>query len=346
MKKILITGMAGFIGFHLAKLLQKSDYQIVGIDNLNDYYDPNLKLARLKELGLNTESIDYNKVIDSDNITFIKLDLTDLPNLTLLFEKHQFDYVVNLAAQAGVRYSIKNPQSYVDSNITGFLNILECCRACPVTHLVFASSSSVYGMSKQIPYHEDHVADHPLSMYAATKKANEMMAHTYANLFEVPCTGLRFFTVYGPYGRPDMAPMIFTKAIQEERTIEVFNNGEMHRDFTYVDDIVESMQLLIPKPPAKNNLNFDEKKPKTSVSKAPYQLFNIGNSQPVALMNFIHEIERNLGKKAKIEFKPMQQGDVKATYANIEKLESYLNFKPKTSIEKGVKQLIGHLLKA
>ena len=343
-KKVLITGMAGFIGHHLAKLLLKSDYEVVGLDNINDYYDQNLKLARLKDLGIDTDKIEYNKIINIDGVSFIKLDLIDLENLKKLFEDQQFEYVVNLAAQAGVRYSLINPHSYVDSNITGFLNILECCRAFPVAHLVFASSSSVYGLSEAIPFHEDSSTDHPLAMYAASKKANEMMAHSYANLFDVPCTGLRFFTVYGPWGRPDMALHIFTKAILEDKEFEVFNYGDMSRDFTYVGDIVESVKRLLPKAPKANHPMFDPEHPVASKSTQPYQIFNIGNNSPVALMDYVKAIEDTLGKRGKIVFKPMQPGDVKSTYANVESLFNYINFKPQTSINEGIKAFIDNYL--
>ncbi len=340
MKKVLITGMAGFIGHHLAKLLVKSNYEVVGLDNINDYYDPQLKYARLKDLGFETDAIEYNKLQKLAGISFIKLDLTDLPLLKNLFKEQQFDYVVNLAAQAGVRYSLENPHAYVDSNITGFLNILESCRVFPVEHLLFASSSSVYGLSEEIPFQEDNCTDHPLAMYAASKKANEMMAHSYANLYNIPSTGLRFFTVYGPWGRPDMALHIFTKAIIENKEFEVFNNGNMSRDFTYVGDIVESVKRLLPLAPKENNPEFNPKKPTSSKSTKPYQLFNIGNNSPVALMDFITAIEKALGKKGKMVFKPMQPGDVQSTYANVESLFNYINFKPETNLEEGINAFV------
>ncbi|SDW75600.1 UDP-glucuronate 4-epimerase [Lutibacter oricola] len=346
MKKVLVTGMAGFIGFHLAKLLLKNNYEVVGLDNINDYYDPNLKFARLENLGFDTSKIEYNKLLKAGKCSFIKLDLTDLDTIKALFEKEQFDYVVNLAAQAGVRYSLENPHSYVDSNITGFLNILESCRAYPVEHLVFASSSSVYGLSEEVPFHEDNSTDHPLAMYAASKKANEMMAHSYANLYNIPSTGLRFFTVYGPYGRPDMALHIFTKAMVEDREFEVFNNGDMSRDFTYVADIVESIKRLIPLAPKENNPEFDPKKPTPSKSTKAYQIFNIGNNSPVALMDFVLQIEKALGKKGKIKFKPMQLGDVQSTYANVESLFDYIGFKPETKLEDGVKEFVNQYLES
>jgi len=343
-KKILVTGMAGFIGHHLTKLLVKNNYTVVGLDNINDYYDPNLKLARLTDLGFDTSEIAYNKLLEIENTSFIKLDLTDLENMKKLFKEQQFNYVVNLAAQAGVRYSLKNPHSYVDSNITGFLNILESCRAYPVEHLIFASSSSVYGLSEEIPFHEDNCTDHPLAMYAASKKANEMMAHSYANLYQIPSTGLRFFTVYGPWGRPDMALHIFTKAMVEDTAFEVFNNGDMSRDFTYVGDIVESIKRLIPLAPKENNPAFNPKKPTPSKSSKAYQIFNIGNNSPVALMDFVKAVEKALDKKGKIIFKPMQPGDVQSTYANVESLFDYINFKPETKLEDGVKAFVAKYL--
>lgn len=336
MKRVLVTGMAGFIGYHLSKLLKKEGYEVVGIDNLNDYYDPTLKLTRLENLGINTDTIEYNKPLVSDNCTFYKVDLTDLKNLKSLFERYKFEVVIHLAAQAGVRYSIVNPQAYVDSNITGFLNVLESCKAFPVKHLIFASSSSVYGLSEDFPFKEDNSTDHPISMYAATKKSNEMMAHSYANLYSIPCTGLRFFTVYGPLGRPDMAYYIFTKAMLEGKEFEVFNQGQMSRDFTYVDDIVESIKRLMPLPPKKNNPAFDIKKPTSSKSTDPYQIFNIGNNKPVALMDYIDAIEKAVGVKGKINLKPMQSGDVVATYADVSSLFEYIDFKPTTSVEDGI----------
>ncbi len=340
---VLVTGAAGFIGHHLSKLLIKEGYKVVGLDNINDYYDPNLKLARLKDMNIDTSDIQYNKEIEGD-ITFVKLDLTDKDKIKDLFEKYRFDYVVNLAAQAGVRYSLINPHSYVDSNITGFLNILEACRAFPVKHLVFASSSSVYGLNQNIPFKTSDHTDHPLAMYAASKKANEMMGHSYAQLFDIPCTGLRFFTVYGPWGRPDMALHIFTKAIVEDKEFEVFNFGEMSRDFTYVLDIVESVKRLIPLPPKPNNPKYDPKHPNPAVSSAPYQIFNIGNNSPVALMDYVHAVEKALGKKGKIVYKEIQPGDVPSTYADVQSLFEYINFKPSTTIEEGIQVFVDKYL--
>ena len=344
MKKVLVTGAAGFIGYHLSKLLAANQYEVVGIDNINDYYDPDLKLARLHDLGIDTSQLASGKPLHG-TITFVKLDLRNNEDVLQLFKKEQFNYVVNLAAQAGVRYSLENPQSYVDNNITGFLNILEACRRYPVEHLVFASSSSVYGLSEEIPFSVNSHTDHPLAMYAASKKANEMMAHSYAHLFGIPSTGLRFFTVYGPWGRPDMALHIFTKAIVEDKEFEVFNYGNMSRDFTYVADIVESIKRLLPKPPKEGNPEFDPKKPNPSVSSAPYQIFNIGNNSPVALMDYVHAVEKALNKKGKIIFKPMQPGDVPSTYADVQSLFDYINFKPSTTIEEGVKAFVDQYLK-
>ncbi len=343
MKKVLVTGAAGFIGHHLSKLLIKNGYNVVGIDNINDYYDQNLKLARLEDLDIDISKIEENKPLKG-SITFIKLDIRNASDIMQLFKKERFDYVVNLAAQAGVRYSLENPQSYIDNNITGFLNILEGCRNYPVKHLVYASSSSVYGLSEEIPFSTSSHTDHPLAMYAASKKANEMMAHSYAHLFRIPSTGLRFFTVYGPWGRPDMALHIFTKAIVEDKEFEVFNHGNMSRDFTYVDDIVESVKRLIPKPPQSNNPAFNPKKPNPSMSTAPYQLFNVGNNSPVALMDYVQAVEKALDKKGKIVYKPMQPGDVSATYANVESLFDYIDFKPSTTIEEGIQVFVDKYL--
>ncbi len=343
MKKILVTGAAGFIGFHLSHKLADAGYEVVGIDNINDYYDPNLKLARLENLGIDTGKISYNQPVEG-KIKFIKLDLADKDNILNLFKNEAFDYVVNLAAQAGVRYSLVNPHAYVDSNITGFLNILEGCRHYPVEHLVYASSSSVYGLSKEIPFKTSSHTDHPLAMYAASKKANEMMAHSYAYLYKIPATGLRFFTVYGPWGRPDMALYIFTKAIVEDKEFNVFNHGDMSRDFTYIDDIVESIKRLIPKPPKANHPDFDPAKPNPAISSAPYQLFNIGNNSPVALMDFVRAIEKVLGKKGKIVYKGMQPGDVQSTYADVQSLYDYIDFKPSTPIEEGIRKFVEQYL--
>ncbi len=343
MNKVLVTGAAGFIGFHLSRLLIKNGFQVVGIDNINNYYDPNLKLIRLQELGIDTDRIVENTPIDGA-IRFLKIDLQNKAQILDLFKTEKFDYVINLAAQAGVRYSLENPQAYVDSNITGFLNILEACRAYPVKHLIYASSSSVYGLSEQIPFSVDNHTDHPIAMYAASKKANEMMAHSYAHLFNIPCTGLRFFTVYGPWGRPDMALHIFTKAIVEDKEFSVYNFGDMSRDFTYVEDIVESIRRLIPLAPKVGNPQFKATEPNPSISSAPYQLFNIGNNSPVALMDFVHAVEDALGKKGKIKFEPIQDGDVPRTYADVQSLFEYIEFKPATDIKDGVKAFVDRYL--
>ena len=327
-EKVLITGAAGFIGFHLADRLGREGYHVVGIDNLNDYYDVKLKKDRLTILQENHSSF-----------TFQKAELEDKLAIDQLFEEHHFDYVVNLAAQAGVRYSLENPYAYTQSNVTGFLNILEACRHFPVKHLLYASSSSVYGANTQMPFSVHHNVDHPVSLYAATKKANELMAHTYSHLYGTPTTGLRFFTVYGPYGRPDMALFLFTKAILEDRPIDVYNYGNMKRDFTYVDDIVEGIKRLLPNV-AQSNPDWNGDDPDSATSFAPYKVYNIGNNQPVKLLDFIEEIEKNLGKKAEKNLMPIQDGDVPATYADVEDLMNDVGFKPKTSIQEGIKNFV------
>ena len=325
----LVTGAAGFIGFHLSKRLIADGERVIGFDNLNDYYDPYLKEARLEIL----------KTIKKDSFIFIKANLEDNNILNNTFLKYKPNYVINLAAQAGVRYSLKNPTSYINSNIQGFINILEGCRNHKVEHLVYASSSSVYGGNKKMPFSESHNVDHPISIYAASKKANELMAHSYSHLFNLPTTGLRFFTVYGPWGRPDMALFLFTKSIIENKAIKIFNNGKMTRDFTYVDDIVESIQRVIKKPPQKNLL-FDFNISSPAESWAPYRIFNIGNSNPTPLMNFIDALENELGIKAKKEFLPMQLGDVQSTSADTNLLEEWINYKPNTSIKKGISEFV------
>lgn len=330
-KKILITGTAGFIGFHLARRLLEEGCQIVGMDNINDYYDVRLKYARLKETGIEQNEIEYGKPIQSkiyEKYRFIKLNLEDRPALENLFTTEKFDVVCNLAAQAGVRYSIENPYAYIESNIAGFMNVLECCRRHTIQHLVYASSSSVYGNSEKVPFSEDDRVDYPVSLYAATKKANELMAHTYSHLYQLPTTGLRFFTVYGPWGRPDMAPMLFAKAITEGKTIKVFNNGDLSRDFTYIDDIIEGVVRVIDSVPTK-----DEKHPY-------YRIFNIGNSQPAPLMDFIRTMEDAIGKKAILEMYPMQKGDVKVTYADTTALYEKVLYKPSTMLKEGVRRFI------
>jgi len=393
MNKILITGTAGFIGFHLANALLNQGHTIVGLDNINDYYDVNLKLNRLKEAGVwiknentpqsahytgpsnehstqnpkpktqntkpktqnpepstqNTEHKTQNPEHRTQNTeprtqnpkpyTFHKIDLADRDALMALFEKERFDAVIHLAAQAGVRYSLTHPQAYVDANITGFLNILEACRAHPVKHLVYASSSSVYGKNTDMPFSVNDNVDHPVSLYAASKKSNELMAHTYSHLFGIPATGLRFFTVYGPWGRPDMALFLFTKAILEDKPIQVFNQGEMMRDFTYVDDIVEGIIRVLARP-AKPNPDWDGARPDPGSSDVPHRTYNIGHGSPVKLMDFIEALEKALGKTAQKELLPMQAGDVPATWADTATLEHDTAYKPETPIEVGIARFV------
>ena len=340
--KILVTGTAGFIGFHLAKRLLERGDEVIGLDSINDYYDVNLKLGRLNICGIDTQQIEYNKLVSSikyPKYRFIKLSLEDKENINKLFAGEKFDKVCNLAAQAGVRYSLTNPDVYINSNITGFLNILEACRFHPVKHLAYASSSSVYGLNEEQPFSTHQNVDHPISLYATSKKANELMAHTYSYLFNIPTTGLRFFTVYGPWGRPDMALFLFTKAILEGKPIDIFNKGEMKRDFTYIDDIVEGIIRVIDNPPA-GDKNWNGKKPESSSSKAPYKIYNIGNSNPVRLMDFIEAIEKELGSVAKKNLLPMQPGDVPSTWADVTDLSEQLNYKPDTSVQTGIKNFI------
>lgn len=324
-KNVLVTGGAGFIGFHLSKLLLNNGYRVTGIDNMNDYYDINLKEGRL------------NILLKYKEYSFFKVDLKDKESIDQLFKQNKFDYVINLAAQAGVRYSIENPYAYVDSNLIGFINILEACRHHPIKHLLYASSSSVYGGNKVAPFSTEHSVDHPVSLYAATKKSNELMAHTYSHLYKIPTTGLRFFTVYGPWGRPDMAYFSFTNAILDDKPINVFNHGKMKRDFTYIDDIVEGIYRLLPLAP-KANPEWDETKDKLSESFAPYKIYNIGNNKPVQLEKFISVLEDKIGKKAVKNYMEMQPGDVVKTYADTSDLEKAINFKPKTSIEEGLEK--------
>jgi len=340
--KILITGTAGFIGFHLAnKLIARGD-EVVGLDCINDYYDPNVKYGRLGYAGIDQKDIEYNKLTQSskaDNYRFIKLQLEDKENLDSLFELERFDAVCNLAAQAGVRYSIENPMAYINANIIGFINILESCRDHGVENLSYASSSSVYGLNESYPFSTLDNVDHPMSLYAATKKSNELMAHTYSHLYGISTTGLRFFTVYGPWGRPDMALFLFTKAALEERSIDVFNHGEMLRDFTYVDDIVEGVTRIIDNP-AQPNLDWSGTQPDPSTSSAPYKIYNIGNNDPVKLMDFITAIENALGKKIQKNMMPLQAGDVPATYANVDDLVQNLDYKPSTPVQKGIDNFV------
>ncbi|RKZ40830.1 MAG: capsular biosynthesis protein CpsI [Gammaproteobacteria bacterium] len=326
--KVLVTGAAGFIGSQLSKRLLERGNEIVGLDNLNEYYDINLKKARLTQLE------------ELPNFRFIKLELADRSGIAELFAREKFNRVVNLAAQAGVRYSIENPHAYVDSNVVGFVNLLEGCRHNNVEHLVFASSSSVYGLNTLMPFSVHQNVDHPISLYAATKKANELMAHTYAHLYNLPTTGLRFFTVYGPWGRPDMALFKFTKAILEDKPIDVYNYGKMRRDFTYIDDIVEGVIRVLEHIPS-SNPDWSSDSPDPSTSPAPYKLYNIGNNQPVELMHYIETLEKALGKPAKKNMLPMQAGDVPMTYADVNDLEREVGFKPQTSIVEG----IGHFVK-
>lgn len=340
--KILVTGTAGFIGSHLAlKLLGRGD-EIVGLDNINDYYDQSVKFGRLQRAGINQEAIVYNKLIKSSlhvNYRFIKLNLEDKAALESLFATEQFDAVCNLAAQAGVRYSLTNPQAYIDSNIIGFMNILECCRHYGVKNLSYASSSSVYGLNEELPFSTDHNVDHPISLYAASKKSNELMAHTYSHLFGISTTGLRFFTVYGPWGRPDMALFLFTKAALDGKSIDVFNHGEMHRDFTYIDDIIEGIVRVIDHP-AQKDTTWNGKDGRASTSSAPYKVYNIGNNNPVKLMDFITAIEHKLGKQIHKNFLPLQAGDVPSTYADIKDLVEDLRYKPSTPIQEGINKFI------
>lgn len=323
--KILVTGAAGFIGFYLAKKLLQLGHEVIGLDNINEYYDVSLKLARL------------NQIKAEKNFTFHKLDLIQRNNLTALFAENNFDVVINLAAQAGVRYSLENPHAYVDSNLVGFVNILECCRNYHIKHLVFASSSSVYGFNTKIPFSTHDNVDYPVSLYAATKKANELMAYTYSHLYNLPTTGLRFFTVYGPWGRPDMAYFLFTKAILAQKPIKVFNYGKMQRDFTYIDDIIEGMVRVINHVPQYTKSSQSDTVP---MSNAPYKIYNIGNNQPVELVKFIETIEQCLGMTAEKIFLPIQPGDVPITYADVDDLIRDVDFKPNTSMEVGIEKFV------
>jgi len=327
MSRILVTGAAGFIGFHLVQRLLRHGHQVIGFDNLNDYYDVTLKNDRLAILE------------GMAGFSFVRGALEDRPGIEALFQGGRFDYVINLAAQAGVRYSLQNPHAYVDSNICGFLNILEGCRRTSVKHLVYASSSSVYGANAAVPFSEHHPVDHPVSLYAATKKANELMAHTYAHLFALPVTGLRFFTVYGPWGRPDMAYFSFTKAILEGRPIDVFNHGRMKRDFTYIDDVIEGIVRVVDYIPCPDPF-WNPERPDPATSSAPYRVYNIGNNQPVELGRFIEVLEECLGKIAEKKFLPMQPGDVPLTYADVTDLADAVGFSPGTSIEDGIARFV------
>ncbi|MDR0760782.1 MAG: NAD-dependent epimerase [Treponema sp.] len=327
--KILVTGTAGFIGFHLAEKLSGMGRLVIGIDNINAYYDIALKEARLKHSGIPAESIRKGTKLPSayfDNYTFIKMDLGDRAGLFNLFEKEQFDCVINLAAQAGVRYSLENPYAYIESNINGFFNILEACRHYHIKHLVFASSSSVYGLNEKVPFSSADHTDRPASLYAATKKSNELLAHSYSYLYRLTVTGLRFFTVYGPWGRPDMAPFLFTKAILEDKPVKVFNNGYMKRDFTYIDDTIEGIIRVVDRSPP--------------LSAGTYRIYNIGCGRPVDLMSFIEAIEKSTGRKARKELLPMQPGDVPVTWADTSELEADTGYRPKTGIEEGIPRFV------
>lgn len=340
--KILVTGAAGFIGFHLVRRLISGEDEVLGLDNVNDYYSTDLKYDRLAELGILKQSVQEDKIVESstnENFRFIKTDLENKSIVHNLFAEEDFDVVINLAAQAGVRYSLKDPYRYIDSNITGFLNLLEGARHHSLEHLIYASSSSVYGANTDMPFSTDDNVDHPMSLYAASKKSNELMAHTYSNLFDIPTTGLRFFTVYGPWGRPDMALFLFAEAMLKGEPIKVFNYGNMERDFTYIDDIVEGINRLIPKPPSPND-DWTGDDPDPSSSFAPYRIFNIGNSSPVELMDFISEIEKQLDTKAKKKMLPMQPGDVQKTWADVDDLFDYIDFRPKVGVEEGIKKFI------
>ena len=324
---VLVTGAAGFIGFHLSRRLLESGRQVTGLDNLNDYYDVGLKKARLEILRSHR------------GFSFVQVDLKQKKEVDAVFDKDRFDAVVNLAAQAGVRYSLTNPYAYLDSNLTGFLNLLEACRRVKPSHFIYASSSSVYGANRKMPFSVHDNVDHPLALYAATKKSNELMAHAYSHLYNLPTTGLRFFTVYGPWGRPDMALFLFTKAILESKPIDVYNFGKMKRDFTYIDDIVESLVRLIPNIPSPNR-NWSGLNPDPATSLSPYRLFNIGNNNPVELMYFIDVIEAKLGMKAIRNLVPMQEGDVEETFADTQDLEKEINFKPATPIDQGIERFV------
>ena len=324
---VLVTGAAGFIGFHTAQRLLKAGRRVVGLDNLNNYYDPKLKEARLRVLS------------ENQNFEFLRLQLADRAAMAKLFSERKFPFVIHLAAQAGVRYSLQNPHAYVDANLEGFVNVLEGCRHNGCKHLVFASSSSVYGANTKLPFSVHDNVDHPISLYAASKKANELMAHAYAHLYRLPTTGLRFFTVYGPWGRPDMAMFIFAKAILEGQPIKLFNNGDMQRDFTFVDDVVESLVRLIDKP-AQPNPQWSGAKPDPATSAAPWKVYNIGNNNPEHLLRVVELLEQELGAKAIRDLQPMQPGDVPATYADVEDLMRDVGFRPSTSIEDGIKRFI------
>ncbi len=344
MKKILVTGAAGFIGFHLSRRLVDENFSVTGLDNLNSYYSTNLKANRLNELGIDKKKIDLkdhqSDILKSNtpkDFSFTKTDLSDKETIKNLFEQQKFDIVINLAAQAGVRYSLDHPHEYTSSNVEGFLNILEGCRQSEVSHLIYASSSSVYGANAEIPFNTADRSDSPVSLYAATKRANELMAYTYAHLYGIPSTGLRFFTVYGPWGRPDMAYYKFANLMKAGKPIDVYNRGNMSRDFTYIDDIVESIVRLIPKPPDGSHTGQGSK---GGSSPVPTQLFNIGNGSPVNLLEFIEILEKNLGQKAEKNMMPMQPGDVERTWADVDDLYEYISYRPRVDIEEGIRKFV------
>jgi len=342
MKKVLVTGAAGFIGFHTTIKLLFSDYFVVGLDSINDYYDVNLKRSRLALNGIDIEKIEYGKMLYSskfDNYKFVQLNLEDKENLNKLFSEEKFEYVINLGAQAGVGYSIKNPEAYINSNIFGYINVLECCRHHTIEHLIYASTSSVYGLNQKMPLAETASVNHPLTLYSATKKSNELMAHSYSYLFQLPTTGLRFFTVYGTWGRPDMALFLFTDAMLKNQPIKIYNNGNMIRDFTYVDDITESILRLIPKPPQQDDA-WDAINPDPSSSSAPYRILNIGNSKPISIMKYVEILEKKIGVDAIKDFEPMRQGDIKETHASYEALNKLIDFKPQVEIEEGIGKFV------
>ena len=342
MMKILVTGAAGFIGFHLSNKLIKEGYEVFGLDSINDYYDPSLKYARLSQLGFSERTIENNKLITSNrnpNFKFIKLALEDTKNLNNFFRTNKFDAVCNLAAQAGVRYSIKNPEAYIDSNVHGFLNILECCRKYKIENFTFASSSSVYGLNEDYPFSEHKNADHPVSLYGATKRANELMAHSYSALYGIRATGLRFFTVYGPWGRPDMALFLFTDAALKGELVNVFNEGKMIRDFTYIDDIINGLLKAINNP-AEKDLGWNPKNHLPSSSSAPFRIYNIGNNAPVLLEDFIIAIENSIEKKIKKKYLPIQPGDLKQTHADVSYITNELGYTPTTPLEEGIKKFV------
>lgn len=340
--KILVTGAAGFIGVSVIKRLIEDGNKVVGIDNINDYYDPALKYDRLKMIGIGAESKEWGKAVISKkwtNLVFIRLDIVDKENIIKLFEQEEFQIVIHLAAQPGVRYSISHPQEYIENNINGFLNILEGCRLYKIKHLIFASSSSVYGLNGKVPFSEKDSTEHPVSLYAATKKSNEMMAHAYSHIYSLPVTGLRFFTVYGPWGRPDMSPFLFIDGILNKKPIKVFNQGDMLRDFTYIDDIVECVSRIINIIP-KENKNWNSFNPDPSSSIAPYRIYNIGNQNPTKLLDYISAIEEEIGIPAIKEMLPMQRGDIYQTYADSSTLTQVINYKPGTNLKLGIKETV------